>query len=129
MKTLIEKHIKFADKEVEVFLQFIKTVYGKTISIFPSEGEDFDSPWSKNFDGIIIIADDNMREFEVGHEVYEHGGYMEPSTTDYAEHSKHKDLSSALLTMFMLWFAIDYRNFQESQWAEECVLEMDEGYL
>jgi|TARA_R110002110_G_scaffold184875_2_gene391763 hypothetical protein len=119
------KQIKFANKEVEVFLQFVKTKLGQEISMFPIELDDFEVPWGKNFDGITIMANEDFNEFEVGYEVYEGGSYWEPSTTDYAEHSKHKTLELALLAMLSLWVGMSYRNFQESQWAEESVAELD----
>ena len=112
------KQIKFANKEVEVFLQIVKTKLGQEISMFlnltPSSRSRMTQP-----------AIEDFNEFEVGYEVYEGGSYWEPSTTDYAEHSKHKTLELALLAMLSLWVGMSYRNFQESQWAEESVAELD----
>ena len=121
------KQIKFADKEVEVFLQFVKTKLNQEITECPPNDftEDLDMPWYKNFDGINISTNRDFTEFEVGYEVYEGGSYWEPSTTDYVEHSKHKTLALALLDMLSLWVGMSYRNFQESQWAEESVAELD----
>ena len=120
------KQIKFANKEVEVFLQFVETNLKQKISLSPTfDLDDFEVPWVNSFDGITIMANEDFNEFEVGYEVYEGGSYWEPSTTDYAEHSKHKTLELALLAMLSLWVGMSYRNFQESQWAEESVAELD----
>ena len=35
-------------------------------------------------------------------------------------------LALALLVMLSLWVGMSYRNFQESQWAEESVAELDD---
>lgn len=126
METL-ERQIKFADKEVEVFLQFVETHLKQKINTFPNDIVDaFDSPWGKNFDGITIMANQDFTEFEVGYEPYDNGSYWEPPSSDYVEHSKHRLLEPALLTMLSLWVGMSYRNFKESQWAEECCAELEE---
>lgn len=125
MKTL-EKRIKFADKEVEVFLKFVESQLKQRINTFPNKFyQDMDGYWGMNFDGITIMANNDFTEFEVGYELYDSGG----SPTDYAEHSKHKTLELALLAMLSLWVGMSYRSFQESQWAEECVAELDEEII
>jgi hypothetical protein len=123
----LERQIKFANKEVEVFLKFVESNLKQKISVFPNEFyQDMDGYWGMNFDGITIMANEDFTEFEVGHEAYDSGSYLEPPTTDYVEHSKHKTLELALLAMLSLWVGMSYRNFRESQWAEECVGELEE---
>ena len=126
METL-DRQVKFANKEVEVFLQFVETNLKQKINMFPNDiVDDFDSPWGKCFDGITIMANQDFTEFEVGHETYDNGSYWEPPSSDYVEHSKHRLLETALLTMLSLWVGMSYRNFKESQWAEECCGELEE---
>jgi hypothetical protein len=126
MKTQ-ERQIKFANKEVEVFLQFVETHLKQKINTVPNEFyQDMDGYWGMNFDGITIMANEDFTEFEVGYETYDNGGYWEPPSLDYTEHSKHKTLELALLAMLSLWVGMSYRNFKESQWAEECVGELEE---
>jgi hypothetical protein len=52
---------------------------------------------------------------------------MEPETREYVEFSKHKGIQDALFDVVKLYWQWDYKNFLESQWAEECVAEMEEN--
>jgi len=47
-----------------------------------------------SLDGILISSED-LRDFEVGYEIYDGGSYWEPPSVDYAEYSKRKNILGA----------------------------------
>lgn len=119
--------LKYCDREVKVFLEYCKEILKKELK--PEELvylADMDSPWGLNFGGVTVYANEDFSEYEVGYEVYEPGSYWEPPFSDYCEYSKHKNLNNALWDVLKLWLQYDYRNWQESQYAEELVAELEE---
>ena len=131
MRATNEQHnqriIEFNNKEVAVFVEYCKSLNQE---LKPEELQylaDFDSPWGVNFGGVTVFSNEDFTEYEVGYEVYETGSYWEPPFSDYVEYSKHTRLHQALWDVLKLWLQYDYQRWQESQYAEEFVLELEDG--
>jgi hypothetical protein len=121
--------IKYLNKEVELFVEFYahKCKVNLTYKNIDDVTDVNDNQlWGIQFDGISIISNDTLDEFEVGHEVCIPGNYYEPDSSDYSEYSTHDNIHDALFDVVKLYWEWEYKNFLEYQWAEECVNEMVE---
>lgn len=126
-----ERQVKLANKEVELFVGYCDIILHKKLKYtFDDDITDVEDNklWSVNFDGVSIVSNKDFNEFEVGHEVWYPGNYYEPDSSDYTEDSKHPTLREAMWEVLKIWLQFDYNNFLESQWAEECINETEEGY-
>lgn len=128
-----ERTIKYLNKEVELFTHFyekkcnVKLKY--TLNNHSYSDVDDNLLWAIEFDSITIISNADLDEFEVGYESYIPGSYWEPESGDYCEYSKHDNINDALFDVVKLFLQWEYKNFLESQWAEECIGELDDEEL
>ena len=122
------------NKEVELFVGFLEHKLKKTFT-YKSLGDitdlDGNELWDVHFesDEIGIISNKDLTEFEVGHVVHYPGNYYEPDDSDYREVAKYPTIQEALWKVLELSLSWEYTNFLESQWAEECINEMEDWSL
>lgn len=127
MNTLEGENIS-NEKRIGLFQGYCETILKKKLSythmddLYDACGNNL---WAIDFEGVGIIADSNLKEFEVGHEIYYPGSYYEPDSSDYQEDGKYKTLDEALWKVLEINLKYDYNNWCESQWAEEFI---EEGY-
>ena len=124
-----DRTIKYLNKEVELFVKFYSQKCGVNLTYNHDDGftdKDDNKLWAIEFDGVTVISNDTLDEFEVGYESYIPGSYWEPESGDYVEFSKHKSIQDALFDVVKLYWQWEYRNFLESQWAGEVVAELEE---
>jgi hypothetical protein len=122
-----ERVIKYLNKEVELFVNYVNEVLKMKFHLDP---EPFDyegtSPWGIMFDDIYIAANEDLDKFEVGYGTYDPGGYWKPPSGDYVEYSNRKKIQDALFDALKIYMEWDYRGYLESQWAAEVVSELEE---
>jgi hypothetical protein len=119
------------DKECELFQQFYQDMLKKNLpytimeDVFDADGNKL---WGVDFGGVYITSNVSFTTFEVGHDTYTQGSnYLDPEDDcDYSEYSKHSCYQRALFDVMKLMMEFEYKNFLESQWAEECVAELED---
>ena len=124
-----ERTIKYLNKGVELFTHFYANKCKVNLSYKELDDvtdNNHNKLWAVEFDGITIISNADLDEFEVGYESYIPGSYWEPESGDYCEYSKHDNINDALFDVVKLFLQWEYSNFLESQWAEECIGELDD---
>lgn len=119
--------IKHLNKEVELFVNYVNEVLKLKYNLDPKPFDnDGDSVWGIEFEDIYICANKDLNEFEVGYGTYTPGSYWEPASGDYVIYTNRNNIQDALFDVLKIFMEWDYKGYLESQWAEECVAELEE---
>jgi hypothetical protein len=114
MITNIIRNIEYNEsvrKSFNAFLKELNPKFGQFEKVEDPMGS-YDSLYAVSLDGIII----SIMNFEylVGYETYDSGSYWEPPSSDYVEHSTHKNIRSAFGDAIGLYMLNWYQQKQEA---------------